>query len=153
MVTQLTYKEALLKANTLLAADPKILYVGYGLKRGRALGTLRDISEKQIIEMPVAENLMTGFAIGLSLKDYKPIVFIERMDFLMNALDAIVNHLDKIRKKSGNECGSTTLVYISLWTLIGFIRKINQSTDIGEQYSEYTHTAPSLLGTQLQLWY
>ena len=46
---------------------------------------------------------MMGFAIGLSLKGYLPVVFIERMDFLMNAMDAMVNHLDKIAKISHGE--------------------------------------------------
>ena len=100
MNSQISYKEELLKANNNLSEDSKYIYIGYGLQKGRALGTLKDISSKQIIEMPVAENLMVGFAVGLSLKGYKPVVFIERMDFLMNSLDAIVNHLDKIQKKS-----------------------------------------------------
>jgi pyruvate/2-oxoglutarate/acetoin dehydrogenase E1 component len=43
---------------------------------------------------------MAGLAIGLGLKGYKPIVFYERFDFVINALDAIVNHADKIGEMS-----------------------------------------------------
>jgi pyruvate/2-oxoglutarate/acetoin dehydrogenase E1 component len=60
--------------------------------------------------MPVSENLMIGFALGLSLKEFKPVVFIERMDFILNALDAIVNHLDKIKEKSNNEFQPAVLI-------------------------------------------
>ncbi|QWD13724.1 hypothetical protein G6678_05775 [Polynucleobacter paneuropaeus] len=110
MSSQNNYKANLMQANQEIAVDPKILYIGYGLQKGRALGTIRDVSQQQIIEMPVAENLMVGFAVGLALKGYKPIVFIERMDFIMNALDAIVNHLDKIQKKSNNEFSPAIII-------------------------------------------
>jgi pyruvate/2-oxoglutarate/acetoin dehydrogenase E1 component len=62
--------------------------------------------------MPVAENLMVGFAIGLSLKGLKPVVFIERMDFWWNASDAIVNHLDKINQISHGEFNPTMILRI-----------------------------------------
>lgn len=107
---QLSYKESLIQANTALAGNEKVRYIGYGLQKGRALGSLKNVQLSQIIEMPVAENLMTGFAIGLSLKGYFPVVFIERMDFLLNALDSIVNHLDKIEKMSNKEFSPAVII-------------------------------------------
>ncbi len=105
-----TYKEALIEANTSLGRDSSRRFLGYGLKKGRALGTLKSVPEAQIIETPVAENLMVGLAIGLSLKGLKPVVFIERMDFILNALDAIVNHLDKIDAMSRGEFHPAVIV-------------------------------------------
>ena len=96
----MSYKDALIRNNTYLASDPKTRFIGYGLSKGRAMGTLKNVKDEQIIEMPVAENLMLGMAIGLSLTGLKPVVFIERMDFLMNCMDALVNHLDKIHEIS-----------------------------------------------------
>ncbi len=102
--TALSYKDELTKAMESLAQDPLVRFVGYGVKiGGRAGGTLKNVSDSQLIEMPVAENLMVGFAIGLSLKGLKPVVFIERFDFVLNAMDAIVNHLDKIESLSHGE--------------------------------------------------
>src|SRR5579871_6790066 len=92
----LTYKEALTAAMDQLALDPTVRFVGYGLLHGRAAGTLKNVPVAQIVETPVAENLMVGLAIGMSLRGLRPVVYIERMDFILNALDAIVNHLDKI---------------------------------------------------------
>lgn len=80
---------------TALACDPLTRFVGYGLRKGRAMGTLESVPDEQIIETPVAENLMAGVAIGLALTGLKPVVYFERADFILNALDAIVNHLDK----------------------------------------------------------
>jgi pyruvate/2-oxoglutarate/acetoin dehydrogenase E1 component len=99
----MTYKEAIIAEMTDLARDPDRVFVGYGLRKGRAAGTLNAAAESQIIECPVAENLMVGVAIGLSLRGKKPVVFVERADFLVHALDAIVNHLDKIAALSRGE--------------------------------------------------
>jgi len=89
-----TYKEQLALAMDNLAADKATRFIGYGVKiGGRALGTLKNVPDAQLIETPVAENLMVGLATGLSLAGLRPVVFIERMDFILNALDAIVNHL------------------------------------------------------------
>jgi pyruvate/2-oxoglutarate/acetoin dehydrogenase E1 component len=93
----MTYKETLAWAMTGMAGtDPRVRFVGYGLLNGRAAGTLKNVRREQIIETPVAENLMVSLAIGLSLRGLRPVVYFERMDFILNALDAIVNHLDKL---------------------------------------------------------
>ncbi len=109
----LSYKDELTKAMESLAKDPLVRFVGYGVKiGGRAGGTLKNVSDSQLIEMPVAESLMVSFAIGLSLKGLKPVVFIERFDFILNALDAIVNHLDKIATISHGEFEPTMILRI-----------------------------------------
>lgn len=92
----MTYKEAITEAMSTIAQEENARFVGYGLRAGRAMGTLRAASEEQIVETPVAENLMTGIACGLSLNGYLPLLYFERADFLMNAADAIVNHIDKL---------------------------------------------------------
>lgn len=108
----MTYKESLTAANTAIAADPRTIFIGYGLQHGRAMGTLRDVSPTQILETPVAENLMVGLAIGLSLRGRLPVVFIERCDFLLNAMDAIVNHLDKAALLSRGEFNPAVILRI-----------------------------------------
>jgi pyruvate/2-oxoglutarate/acetoin dehydrogenase E1 component len=111
--SRLSYKEELTAAMESLAADPLVRFVGYGVRiGGRAQGTLKNVADSQLIEMPVAENLMVGFAIGLALKGLKPVVFIERFDFILNALDAIVNHLDKIATISRGEFKPTMILRI-----------------------------------------
>jgi pyruvate/2-oxoglutarate/acetoin dehydrogenase E1 component len=97
------YKDAITASMTMIGKDPLARFIGYGLTKpdsaglaAGAAGTLVGVPMKQRIEMPVAEGLMAGLAIGLSLKGYKPVVFYERFDFVINALDAIVNHLDKM---------------------------------------------------------
>ena len=98
------FKVAIQESMKMLAKDDKTIFVGYNVRYGnKAAGTLNGISESQLLETPVAENLMLGLAIGLSIEGFKPIVYFERFDFILNALDAIVNHLDKIKELSNGE--------------------------------------------------
>lgn len=100
----MTYKEELTTAMDSLAKDLKARFIGYGVRYGgKAMGTLKNVPEHQLIETPVAENLMVGLAVGMALRGFKPLVFIERFDFILNAADAIVNHLDKLARMSKGE--------------------------------------------------
>lgn len=97
----MTYREELTLAMDNLAGDKATRFIGYGVKiGGRALGTLKNVPDAQLVETPVAENLMVGLATGMSLAGLRPLVFIERMDFILNALDAIVNHLGAAQRIS-----------------------------------------------------
>jgi len=98
-----TYKESITSAMTELAKDPRVIFLGYGVTIGKAGGTLANVPESQLLETTVCENLMAGMAIGLSLMGRIPVVYFERFDFMLNAMDAIVNHLDKIETMSQGE--------------------------------------------------
>jgi hypothetical protein len=96
------YKEAMSIAMTELGQLGAI-FIGYNVLKGDAMGTLNNVSIEQKLETPVAENLMTGLAIGMSFEGYLPVLYFERHDFILNALDAIINHIDKIERISHGE--------------------------------------------------
>lgn len=96
----------------MLAQDPLTRFVGYGLKVGRAAGSMADAKEEQLVEVTVAENLLAGIGIGLALTGLKPVLFFERFDFVLNALDAIVNHLDAAETISNGEFHPTCILRI-----------------------------------------
>jgi pyruvate/2-oxoglutarate/acetoin dehydrogenase E1 component len=106
-----TYKDALRRSMDWLADDPKTLFLGYGIRHGgRAAGTLVNVPVHQLIETPCAENLMMGMAIGLALDGFLPVVFFERFDFITNAVDALVNHLDKLPTLSAGRFNPKVLI-------------------------------------------
>jgi len=95
------YQEAVKKSMEMLAKDPRTIFIGYNTFYGnKAVKTLGNVPREKIIETPIAENLMMGLGIGMSLKGFLPVVYFERHDFMLNASDAIVNHLDKIESMS-----------------------------------------------------
>lgn len=96
------YKHAITDSMTELGRDGYI-FVGYNTKIGLAGETLCGVDESQIIETPVAESLMAGIGLGLALAGKKTVVYFERFDFITNALDIIINHIDKIHIMSAFE--------------------------------------------------
>ena len=124
----ITYKEAIKQSMSMLAQDPLTRFVGYGLKVGRAAGSMADAKEEQIVETTVAENLLAGIGIGLALTGLKPVLFFERFDFVLNALDAIVNHLDAAEIISKGEFRPTCILRI----VVGNTQK--------PLYTGHTHT-------------
>lgn len=92
----MTYKESLTNQMNSFARDPLARFVGYGLLNGKGgNGTMKEIPNDKIYEVTVAENLMMGMAMGLALKGLRPMVILERFDFIGNCFDALVNHIDK----------------------------------------------------------
>jgi deoxyxylulose-5-phosphate synthase len=98
----ISYKEAMSQAMTELGNEGAI-FIGYNVARGDAMGTLKSVSNDQKLETPVAENLMSGLAIGMSFEGFSPVLYFERHDFMLVAMDAIGNHIDKIERISHGE--------------------------------------------------
>src|SRR5882724_1878626 len=97
----MNYKDELCRAMRHLAADPKFRFIGYNVRFGsKANGTLVGLPEEQLVETPVAENLVVGLTLGYAFKGVPALAYIERFDFVLNAVDALVNHVDKIFKMS-----------------------------------------------------
>ena len=58
--------------------------------------TLKGVPQEQRLEMPVIEDFQLGFCLGMSLVRKAPVVSIyPRMDFLLLAMNQLVNHLDR----------------------------------------------------------
>jgi len=85
---------------TRLADEPRTVVIGYNTRYGKAGGSLVGFPEDRLWEMPLAENLMLGAAIGAALDGRIPMVWFERADFLFCAMDALVNHLDRMEQLS-----------------------------------------------------
>ncbi len=98
----MTYFDELCKAMTWLGEKPDIVFLGQSvLYPGNAIyKTLQGVPKEKIIELPVMEDAQLGMAIGMSLMGKVPICIFPRMDFLMCAMNQLVNHLDKIRRIS-----------------------------------------------------
>ena len=58
--------------------------------------SFKGVPLEQKIEMPIVEEFQMGFCTGLSLQGYLPVCVYPRMDFLILAMNQLVNHLDKL---------------------------------------------------------
>jgi acetoin:2,6-dichlorophenolindophenol oxidoreductase subunit beta len=93
----LSYAQAIREAHAqLLASDPRVFVIGQGLwspwYAGASLQDLeKEFGRDRMIDSPVCENATTGAAIGAAIAGMRPIVFHPRMDFMLLAVDPIVN--------------------------------------------------------------
>ena len=84
----------------LLENYPEVFVIGQGLWSPWYVGnSMTDLDKKfgveRIIDTPVSESACTGAAVGASLAGMKPIVVHPRMDFMIYAMDSVVNQAAK----------------------------------------------------------
>lgn len=93
----ISYAQAVREAHAqLLESDPRVFVIGQGLwspwYAGASLLDLEKVyGRNRVIDSPVSENAITGAAVGAALAGMRPIVFHPRMDFMLLAVDPIVN--------------------------------------------------------------
>lgn len=98
---ELSFAQAIWEAaDQLLALDPQVYLMGLGVPDPKGIfGTTRGLQEKygpnRVMDMPTAENGMTGIAIGSALVGMRPIVTHQRVDFCLLSLDQLINNASK----------------------------------------------------------
>ncbi|MAE82860.1 MAG: hypothetical protein CMB80_09010 [Flammeovirgaceae bacterium] len=92
------YIDCLIKSMEWLAQDPRTIFIGQSVAySGNSIyNTLKTIPDEKKIETPVFEEVQMGLSTGLALEGFVPITCYPRFDFLLLAINQLVNHLDKI---------------------------------------------------------
>ncbi len=103
----LSYREALNKAmHDAMAASDKVLLFGQGVNDHKGIfGTTSGLADKfgaqRLIEVPLAEEGMTGICIGAALNGAYPINIHIRADFVLLAMNQIINLAAKYKYMFG----------------------------------------------------
>jgi 2-oxoisovalerate dehydrogenase E1 component len=113
---ELTYGKAVNEAlRRELAARPEV--VVYGEDVGHAGGifgvtrTLQEeFGERRVFDMPIAEAAILGSAVGAALEGLRPVVEIMWADFMLVALDQLINQAANVRYVSGGRHGAPLVV-------------------------------------------
>jgi len=118
----------------LLEKYPEVFVIGQGLWSPWYVGnSMTDLDKKfgveRVIDTPVAESACTGAAVGASLAGMKPIVVHPRMDFMLYAIDPIVNQAAKWSHMFGGQVNPGL-------TVRGII---NRGGEQGAQHSQALH--------------
>jgi len=103
----LAYKDA--AAEALLMAmekDEKVFLIGEGADNidgigGHILPAIRKFGPSRILDAPISENGITGFAIGAALDGMRPVLLHHRNDFMLLAMDQMMNQAAVLRYASG----------------------------------------------------
>ena len=129
------YGTAILSAfEYLLENYPEVFVIGQGLWSPWYVGnTMTDLEKKfgvdRIIDTPVSESACTGAAVGASLAGMRPIVVHPRMDFMLYAMDAIVNQAAKWSHMLGGQAHPGVTIRSI----------INRGGEQGAQHSQALH--------------
>jgi pyruvate/2-oxoglutarate/acetoin dehydrogenase E1 component len=118
-----------------MTSDPSVIVFGLDVDDPKAIqGTTRGLLEKfgpeRVFGTPLSEDAMTGAAIGMALAGLRPIHVHIRMDFLMLAMNQLVNVAAKNRYMYGGQV-SVPLVVRAM---------IGKSWGQGPQHSQGLHS-------------
>lgn len=98
---EITFREAIREGQSqAMARDHRVFVMGLGVDDPKAIfgstqGLWREFGRERVFDTPLAENAMTGVAIGAALTGMRPIMVHQRMDFMLVAMDQIANHAAK----------------------------------------------------------
>jgi len=96
----MTYFDELTKVMTWLGEQPDTIFIGQSVAYpGNAMfKTLSGVPMEKRIELPVAEEMQMGMSLGMALTGKTVISIFPRFDFLLLAMNQLVNHLDKLEE-------------------------------------------------------
>jgi pyruvate dehydrogenase E1 component beta subunit len=114
--------------------DENTVLLGQGVKSpwyvGKtATGLLDTFGPERIVDTPVSENAMTGAALGASLAGMRAIVVHPRMDFMLYAIDPIINEAANWSYMNGGRMCAP----IVIWGII------NRGGEQAAQHSQALH--------------
>ncbi len=98
---ELTFAKAICEATKqCMERDASVYVMGLGVPDpggifGTTLGLQEQFGTERVMDMPIAENGMTGIAIGSALAGMRPILTHQRVDFALLSMEQIVNQAAK----------------------------------------------------------
>ena len=136
----LKYKNEIIRSMEWLGEKEDTIFLGQSVKySGNAMyNTTKAISEDKLVELPVFEDVQMGMSMGMALEGFVPITSYPRFDFLICAVNQLVNHLDKITIISEGQFQPRVIIRTSIGSRIPL--------DAGEQHTQdHTQAFKNLL--------
>lgn len=88
-----------------LSKKNNTIFLGQAVEKpGTAMSnTLKNIAKNKLYEFPVAEEMQMGVTLGLSMDGFVPISIYPRWNFLLLAINQLINHIDKYSLMNNNK--------------------------------------------------
>jgi pyruvate dehydrogenase E1 component beta subunit len=98
-----------------MVRDPRVVLMGqdiaeHGGSYAETRGLYKRFGASRVRNTPVAEAVTVGLAAGAAAAGLRPVAFITYVDFLMLALDPLVNYAAKLRYKSAGQLAAPMVV-------------------------------------------
>ena len=128
---KLKYFKELKRSMEYISRHKNTIFIGQAVQYpGTAMfNTLKDIRKTKKIELPVAEEMQMGMTLGLALNGFIPISIYPRWNFLLLAVNQLINHIDKVEEISDKEFKPRIIIR----TAVGSKRPLNpQAQHLGD---------------------
>lgn len=135
MMREITYAEALKEAmSQRMREDENVFMLGedigiYGGAFGVTNGMIEEFGSERIRITPISEAAISGCAVGAAMMGMRPILEIQFSDFVMIAMDNIVNQAAKMRYMFGGKAQVPTVVRLPSGSGAGFAAQHSQSLE------------------------
>ena len=118
----------------MMESDASVFMIGQGVKSpwyvgNTANGLVEKFGEERVIDTPISENAMTGAGVGAAIAGMRPVVVHPRMDFMMYAMDPIINQAANWYYMNGGKAS----VPMVIWGII------NRGGEQAAQHSQSIH--------------
>ena len=118
----------------MMETDESVFLIGQGVKSPWYVGKTADglvekFGEERVIDTPVSENAITGAGVGAAIAGMRPVVVHPRVDFMMYAMDPIINQAANWYYMNGGKAS----VPVVIWGII------NRGGEQAAQHSQAIH--------------
>jgi pyruvate/2-oxoglutarate/acetoin dehydrogenase E1 component len=114
-MTEMTLIEALRRAALQeMQRDPRVWVLGEDVARGGLFGQykgfLDEFGPERVVSTPISESTIMGAGLGAALVGTRPIIEMRIFDFVMCAMDELVNQIAKVRYMFGGQGKASVVV-------------------------------------------
>ncbi|WP_462421292.1 alpha-ketoacid dehydrogenase subunit beta [Salinicoccus sp. Marseille-QA3877] len=132
---EITYAQALREAmSQRMRVDENVFMLGedigvYGGAFGVTNGMTNEFGHERIRITPISESAISGCAVGAAMMGMRPILELQFSDFVMIAMDNIVNQAAKMRYMFGGKAQVPTVIRLPGGSGAGFAAQHSQSLE------------------------
>ncbi|MBM7599467.1 pyruvate dehydrogenase E1 component beta subunit [Virgibacillus halotolerans] len=132
---EITYASAIKEAMVQeMRIDKDVFILGedigiYGGSFGVTNGMIEEFGPERVRNTPISESAISGCAVGVAMMGMRPILEIQFSDFVMIAMDNIVNQAAKMRYMFGGKTQVPMVVRLPSGSGLGFAAQHSQSLE------------------------
>ena len=136
------YFDELSRAMTYLGEQSDTVFIGQAVEyKGTAMtNTLTQVPRDKLVEMPVNEEMQMGITNGLAIAGSVPISIFPRWNFVLCAVNQLVNHLDKYSIYTDGEYQPKAIIRTSIGSVRPLNPQIQHTGDFTEAFRHMLHT-------------
>ena len=136
------YFDELEKSMKYLGLKKNIIFIGQAVEDpGTAMSnTLKNVSKDKLLELPVAEEMQMGMTLGLAMGGNIPVSIFPRWNFLLYAVNQLINHVDKFKVMAGSKIKPKIIIRTSIGSQRPLHPQFQHIGDYSEAFKKMTTT-------------